>query len=202
LVQSLLIQPLLRFFVPTSVTGSEHLPTTGPAIVVANHTSHLDVPVLHGVLGRRARSRVVVAAAKDYFFASRAAGALVRQVFGAFPFERDGDSSASLMACRAALTEGRILVLFPEGTRSPSGELGRVRSGAARLAESTGTPIIPVRVDGLATVMPKGTRLPLPGAVHASIGPPIIPTGDVESTRRLVERALARAAIESDRRAA
>ena len=189
-IQSLVVLPLLRYFVPTSTTGKEHLDGLGAAIVVANHTSHLDVPTILGVLPARVRSRVVVAAAKDYFFSSRLGALAVRTVFGAFPFDRDGDSSDSLQACRSALATGRVLVLFPEGTRSPTGELGRVRSGAARLAEDVGVPIVPIRLDGLASVMPKGSRLPLPGAAHADIGRPIAPTGDIARTHRLVERAL------------
>jgi 1-acyl-sn-glycerol-3-phosphate acyltransferase len=193
LVQATLLFPVVRFLTPITVRGAERLERLdGPMIVAANHVSHLDTPVVLKALPRRVRNRLVVAAAKDYFYRSKARGALVSLSLATFPFDREGGSGDSLGRTRALLERGWSLLLFPEGTRSPSGELGRVRTGVAVLSTQTGVPVMPLYVHGLAEVMPKGTSAPLPGGVVVDVGEPIEP-GDGEeppALRDRVERAL------------
>jgi 1-acyl-sn-glycerol-3-phosphate acyltransferase len=192
-LQAIVLFPLVRFLTPTAVRGGERIRgARGPFIVAANHVSHLDTPIVLKSLPRRLRRRLVVAAAKDYFYRGRLRGTLVSLSLATFPFDRGGGSRESLRQCRSLLERGWSLLIFPEGTRSSSGELGKVRRGAAVLASAADVPVLPVYVHGLADVMPKGTRAPLPGGVVVDIGDPIRPhSGEgVDALRDRVEASL------------
>jgi 1-acyl-sn-glycerol-3-phosphate acyltransferase len=164
----------------------------GPVILAANHVSHLDTPVVLRVLPRGIRRRVVVAAAKDYFYRGRLRGSLVSLSLATFPFDRGEGSRQSLAETRALLEAGWSLLIFPEGTRSPRGELGRVRTGVAVLASQVGVPVLPIFVHGLASVMPKGAAAPLPGGVVVDVAEPIRPRPgqDVSALRDRIQAAL------------
>jgi 1-acyl-sn-glycerol-3-phosphate acyltransferase len=143
-------------------------------------------------LPRRIRRRLLVAAAKDYFYSSRVKSSLVSLSLATYPFDRGEGSRDSIAETEAALGQGWSLLIFPEGTRSPSGELGRVKSGAAVLALNCRVPVLPIYVHGLAKVMPKGTSAPLPGGVVVDIGNPIEadPGESVPVLRNRIEKAL------------
>jgi 1-acyl-sn-glycerol-3-phosphate acyltransferase len=193
LVQSLILFPIIRLLTPMTLRGRDRLKDLeGPVIVVANHVSHLDTPVVLQALPRKIRNRLVVAAAKDYFYRGRVKGALISMVLATFPFDREEGSRDSLREVRQLLESGWSLLIFPEGTRSPSGELGKVRSGAAVLSTQVEAPIVPVFVHGLAKVMPKGTTAPLPGGIVIDLGEPIVPLRDepVPALRDRVDVAL------------
>jgi 1-acyl-sn-glycerol-3-phosphate acyltransferase len=110
----------------------------GPLVVVANHTSHLDCPVLLRALPGAVRRRTSVAAAADYFYRTRVRGAAVSLALGTMPFDRKVHTGAALDACRGVLTSGGALLMFPEGTRSRDGVMAAFKSGAARVAIDTG----------------------------------------------------------------
>ena len=95
---------------------------------VANHESHADTAVVLAALPREVRSRSAPAAAEDYFFSSRVRGVMAALAMGAFPFPRHG--SAGLERAERLLAEGWNVLLFPEGTRSRDGRMGRFRPGA------------------------------------------------------------------------
>lgn len=173
-VQGALLFPIVRFLTPVALRGRERLAgLKGPVIVTANHVSHLDTPVVLIALPRSIRRRLLVAAAKDYFYSGRVKGALVSLSLATYPFDREEGSRDSIAQTEKLLEKGWSLLIFPEGTRSPTGELGRVRSGAAVLASTCRVPVLPIYVHGLAKVMPKGTAAPLPGGVVVDIGSPI-----------------------------
>lgn len=187
-LQRLILFPLVSVLTPTTVIGRDRLRTApSRVIVVANHVSHLDTPVILKALPRRIRNRLVVAAARDYFYGGRLRGALVSLSLATIPFDRGMGSPESLAECGELLEHDWSLLLFPEGTRSRSGVMGRVRRGAAVLACDTGTPLLPLYVHGLADVMPKGTIAPMPGGVAVMVGHLIIPDGDIEATRDRIE---------------
>jgi 1-acyl-sn-glycerol-3-phosphate acyltransferase len=192
LLQAAVLFPVLRFLTPVAVRGRNLRDAPGPLIVAANHVSHLDTPIVLRAMPPRIRRRLVVAAAKDYFYRGRVRGALVSLSLATFPFDRGEGSGESLRQCRSLLERGWSLLIFPEGTRSPTGELGRVRRGVAVLASSTGVPVLPLYVHGLADVMPKGARAPLPGGVVVDVGNPVrpAPDEDIGLLRDRVERAL------------
>jgi 1-acyl-sn-glycerol-3-phosphate acyltransferase len=161
----------------------------GPVILVANHASHMDTPVILSALPRRLRKRTVVAAAADYFYRNRLVASIVSLVFNTTPIDRGGGGlSKSGSHLDTLLEEGWNLLLYPEGTRSRSGVPGRIRRGAAVLAASHDLKIVPIKVTGTRDAMPPGRlwpkRLRSSPAVSrrhritVSFGEPISPTGD------------------------
>ncbi|HKC76348.1 MAG TPA: 1-acyl-sn-glycerol-3-phosphate acyltransferase, partial [Chloroflexota bacterium] len=159
---------------PAHVAGLAHLRCVRPPVIfVANHTSHLDTPTLLRTLPRAWADRVAVAAAADYFFADRLRGTASGLLLNAFPFSRAGAIGPTLEHCADLLDEGWSLLLYPEGTRSTTGQIGPFRTGVGLLAVELGVPIVPIRMDGLHDVLPKGRILPHRGPVTVWIGPPL-----------------------------
>ncbi len=139
----------------------------GPAVVVANHASHVDVVALMAVLGKR--TAVLAVAGGDYWQGWR--GRLAKGVVGILPIPRDGGFDALLEGARAHLATGGVVVLFPEGTRSTNGAVGPFRGGAARVAAAAGVPLVPVGITGTAQLFGKGRRFPdLTAPVRSPLG--------------------------------
>lgn len=171
-----LFRIFVRLYVRPQVEGLEHIPREGAFIIASNHASHADTAVIYTVLPREVRARFVAAAAQDYFFRGGIMQFLSRILFNAIPIARDrrGGQDPLRHAARA-LREGYALLLFPEGTRSKTGEIGPFRSGVGRLiAEFPGTPVIPTYVGGTNRVMPKGRVIPLPYKVTVRFGAPML----------------------------
>jgi long-chain acyl-CoA synthetase len=187
---------LLGLLVRTEVQGLDHLEALDrPALFVANHTSHLDTPVLLRALPERQRRRIAVAAAHDYFFSHAALGALVGLGVGAFPIARTGDARPLIEHCGRLHERGWSLLFFPEGTRSTTGEIGPLKQGIGVLALKLGLPVVPMRTHGLFEVLPKGRRLPRPGRATVHVGAPLdfapeTPVGAVTATIGAALRAL------------
>lgn len=129
-----------------------------PAMFVANHSSHVDTPVLLRSLPPRRRRRTAVAAAVDYFYASRLLASTVSLAFGTVPLERRsrGADIHPNRHLEPLIDGGWNLVVFPEGTRSRDGRVGVMRSGAAVLAARHRVPIVPVHISGTHEAMPPG----------------------------------------------
>lgn len=170
-----------------------------PAIYVANHTSHVDTPLLLSVLPTRVRHRTLVAGAADYFFDRRWKAHLWALVLGVVPIERNRVSRRSVDAAAELLADGWNLVIFPEGGRSSDGWQQPFSGGAAYLAVRTGRPVVPVHLAGTGTLLPKnGTRLRR-NQTTVTFGLPLR-AADGETARRFgsrVERAVATLAAES-----
>jgi long-chain acyl-CoA synthetase len=152
-----------------SATGVENLPTTGPFILAANHQSHLDSAAILSSLKGRARNLHVLGA-KDYFFDSYVKGWFVATFLNVLPFDRHGDFVRSLGLSQRAVQLGRSLLIFPEGTRSRTGEIQPFKPGLGFLALELGVPVVPVYIDGTYRAMPKGQRLPKPTPVRVFFG--------------------------------
>jgi len=188
-----------RLVVGSTVYWTEP-PGTEPRIYIANHSSHLDFIVLWALLPSAARARARPVAARDYW-SSGVRRYLADNVFHAVLVDRGRGAAALLPAAEqaarsaepvpttaeagpsrgedaiaqmvAALDEGSSLILFPEGTRDRSGELGRFRSGLYRVATARpGVPIVPVFIANLNRIMPKGSLLPAPLLSRVTMGPP------------------------------
>ncbi|WP_427894289.1 lysophospholipid acyltransferase family protein [Kribbella sp. GL6] len=188
LIQKGPLNAVLNFEVSPQVSGLDSLlKLDGPAIIVANHSSHLDTPLLLLSLPDAMRRRTAFAAAADYFFDTwwRAAGSAI--VFNTFPIERRGGKMSSTPG--DLLADGWNVVVFPEGTRSPDGWVQRFRMGAAYLAVEHDVPIIPVGIKGSFAAMPRGRGWPVPGrpAVHVRYGDPLRPAAG-ESARDFAPR--------------
>jgi 1-acyl-sn-glycerol-3-phosphate acyltransferase len=175
---------------PTTVHGTEHLDgLDGPVVVVANHTSHADTMVLLTALPRRLRRRLVVAAAADYFFKGGVSGFLSSLFFGAIPVDRQGVSRSTLEECHQLLGAGWSLLIYPEGGRSPDGEMQAFKPGAAWIARRAGVPVVPVHLDGAFRVLPKGRSWPRRHAVTVTLGEPmwVRPDEDARAFNRRVQ---------------
>lgn len=182
------LEPLFRSQVRTRVEGLDILERTeGPVIFVANHASHLDTPLILFSLPDEWRRRTAVAAAADYFFDTwwRAVGSSL--LFNTFPIDRRGGTMAATPA--EVLADGWSLVIFPEGTRSNDGWMGKFRMGAAFLAKEHGIPVVPVAHRGTFAAMPRGQGWPSPGRRQVTIrfGEPLS-CGTDESVREFAPR--------------
>jgi 1-acyl-sn-glycerol-3-phosphate acyltransferase len=179
---TLIARPLARFMTGADVVGAERLPARGPAIIAANHNSHVDTLLLLSMFPVRLLPLLRPAAAADYFLKGPLIGWFSRAVIGIVPVERAlaGTGADVLAPMRAALAQGAILILFPEGTRGDaSDEMGELKSGIARLAEDfPDAPVIPVWIEGAGRVLPKGARLPVPMNCTVLIGEPMARSGD------------------------
>lgn len=167
------VSALMHSYVRVHARGVENLPATGPFILAPNHSSHLDTPsVLTAIGGRR---RVWTAGAEDYFFGNRFKRMVFGRLLDTIPFDRHADGVAGLRRCGQALHLGDGLLLFPEGTRSVTGDIQPFKIGIAVLAVERGVPIVPVYIHRAYDLLPKGARIARPGVVTVAFGLPIQP---------------------------
>ena len=159
---------------PLTVEGRENLDGfEGPAIVIANHSSHFDSPTVFAALPRRIADRLAMAAAADKFYASRKKRIWWQSLFqNAFPVHRGGGVK-QLEYPMSLLRRGWSILIYPEGGRSKSGQIGRFKAGPTIMAMQAKVPVIPVYMEGLRAIMPKGARAPTPGPVRVRIGAPV-----------------------------
>ena len=153
--------PLMDLYTRRRVRGHEHLDgLEAPVLFVANHASHMDTPAILRALPGWWRWRTAVAAATDYFYRQRWRANAVSLLFNTVPMERNGgglEPGATSHLTRL-IEDGWSLLVFPEGSRSRDGSVGRLRSGAAVLAAEHELPMVPVLVTGTLPVMPPGRR--------------------------------------------
>jgi 1-acyl-sn-glycerol-3-phosphate acyltransferase len=172
------------------VRHRERLPRQGPAILVANHNSHLDTMVLMGLFPLKLLAQLHPVAAMDYFLTSRWLSWFAINVVGILPIKRTvarGDENP-LAPCNKALAEGEILIVFPEGSRGEPEQLQSFKGGIARLAENNpAVPITPVFLHGLGKALPKGESLLVPFFCDVFIGEALPWTGDRRSYMRQLD---------------
>lgn len=163
----------LRIYHRLTIVGRENLPADGSFVMVANHASHLDALCLLACLPFGRIHRSFPAAAQDYFFVNPPRLLLAAIVVNALPFDRKTSARQSLTLCRQLLDRpGHCLLLFPEGTRSPSGELGEFKPGIGLLLAGSGHPVVPCYIEGAHRAWRKGTWFPRPRRIEVRIGPP------------------------------
>lgn len=173
---SLLIRPVVSIVLGMNVRGRQHLPKTGPAIIAANHNSHLDAMVLMALLLHRLLHRVRPVAAEDYFMKGRFLRWFSTRIVGILPIARKRAESGEdpLAGCYTALEAGQILIIFPEGTRGEPEQLAPFRGGVAKLARKfPEVPVIPVFMHGLGKALPRGEGLLVPFMLDIYVGPAI-----------------------------
>lgn len=165
-----LLRLFLRVTMGFRVSGLEHEPPEGPVLIVANHQSFLDPPAIGG-----APRRHVCFVAKAGLFKSRLFGGLIGAL-NAFPIKDDG--GGDLAAIRTALdilARGRMLLIFPEGTRSPDGNVHEFKRGAWLLLSRARCPVWPAAIEGAFEAFPRGSRFPrlFRHRVRVAFGEPI-----------------------------
>jgi 1-acyl-sn-glycerol-3-phosphate acyltransferase len=158
-----ILAPLMNIYTRERVWGREvfdRLPH--PVILVANHSSHLDTPTILRALPLPWRQRTAVAAAADYFYKKRGVKELVALIFNTVPLSRDGGGvgNGSTAHVDKLIDQRWNILMFPEGTRSRDGQMHKLRSGAAAIAQQHGIPIVPIYVKGTHDAMPPGRNWP------------------------------------------
>ncbi|HXO30671.1 MAG TPA: lysophospholipid acyltransferase family protein [Thermoanaerobaculia bacterium] len=208
----LVVRPVVLVGLGLNVRHRERLPAAGPAIVVANHNSHLDTMVLMTLLPSHLLPRVHPVAAADYFLRHRLLAWFALRIVGIIPIERrpppppataepppPGEPPTpgaprpdALAAVAAGLERGDVVILFPEGTRGEPERLADFKSGVARLVERfPAVPVIPIFLHGLGKALPRGKALPVPFFCDVFVGEPVPWRGDrkayVEELRRRMQ---------------
>ena len=169
----LIAYPIARLWLGIHVRHRERLPHKGPAIVAANHNSHLDILALLSLFPATTIPQVQPAAAADYFLRNRWIKWGALNLVGIIPVVRGGNPAGGdpLEACYQALANNKILVIFPEGTRGEPEEMADLKSGIWYLAKRfPEVPVIPVFMHGLGKSMPKGTWIPIPFFIKVGVG--------------------------------
>jgi long-chain acyl-CoA synthetase len=188
------ILPLGRVFMQMSVEGLDHLrDIREPVIFAANHQSHMDTPAILTALPARWRYRVAPAMAKEFFkahfnpdhyprkawFTNSLNYYLACEFFNAFPLpQREAGTRQTLRYIGEVTGDGYSILIFPEGKRTQQGEINRFMPGVGMIASRLGVPVVPVRLEGLDTVLHPKMKFPRRGPVRVAFGPPLRLSGD------------------------
>ena len=174
------------------VTGRENVPAKGGAVIVANHCSYLDPPVMGGCSNRR----IVHFMARDTLLSNPVAKWFFPRV-GVIPLDRTKGDLGALKKAIATLKEGKVVGLFPEGTRSPDGNMREPKGGIGFLIAKGDVPVVPLYISGTYEAFPKGAKKMKPSRIVAKLGKAISPEeilaampskGDYEAIGALVMR--------------
>ena len=156
------------------VTGRENLPASPPFILIANHTSHLDAPLLASLLPAKWRDQVSPIAASDTFFEKRPTAAFAAWFLNALAIRRRGTGAHDLEQMRdRLLQDNAVFIIFPEGTRSRTGQLQSFKSGIGHLVADSKVPVVPCHLEGCFDSWPPGGRFPKPTRLRIRIGKPV-----------------------------
>lgn len=171
--------PVVWIWLGVRVAGRKKLPTEGPAIIVANHNSHLDVLTLFTLFPLSTLVNVQPVAAADYFLRNKMISWFALKVIGIIPVKRGAHEANPLQPCIDALQNNKIVIIFPEGTRGVPGQFSEIKSGIWYLTQRCpNVPVIPVYMHGLDRSMGKGQKIPVPFFIDIFIDEPLFCTAD------------------------
>lgn len=162
---ALFIKPLVFMGLGLNIRGQKNLPLKGPAIIAANHNSHLDTMVLMSMYPLSIINKVRPVAAADYFLANKFIAWLSLNIIGIIPLDRSGKTKREDLFndCHEALDNGHILLIFPEGSRGEPEEIGHIKKGIYYLIKDRkDTRVTPVVLHGLGRSLPRGKALFVP----------------------------------------
>lgn len=178
---SLVARPLVYIFLGLNVRHVQRMPKHGPAIIVANHNSHLDTLVLTTLFPLRLLPSIRPVAAADYFKKTKLLSWFSTRIFNAIFINRDGTAADGdpLRDIHTALDRGDIVILYPEGSRGEPERLATFKGGVSRLAKQhPEIPVIPIFFHGLGKALPKDDWLPVPFFIDVFIGEPLYFAGN------------------------
>ena len=185
----------MRWYHRLTVVGREHLLEARPAILAANHSSHLDAMAIFASLPSSRLSATCAAAARDYFFTHRLTALAARVLANGIPIDRRGGCGGGLWPCVEKLLGGTSLILFPEGTRTRTGRLGPFKPGVVALSRQARVPVIPTCIRGAGESLGLGKRVPRRRPITVVFGEPmrfwegpLAPLRSVEAARLLADR--------------
>jgi len=161
------------------VFGLENLPKSGGVLLASNHQSVLDPVLVAMVLPREMHFM-----ARRSLFRNPIFRAIIVS-YNAFAIERDTADVKGVKEAIARLEAGSILLVFPEGTRTGDGSIGRMKPGIGMLAERAAVPIVPVLIDGAYEMLPKGSLFPRLGRISIVFGKPLAPSDDKTAVNRI-----------------
>ncbi len=193
------VRPLMLVMLGMNVRHGERLPTSGPAILVANHNSHLDTLALMTLFPWRMLNRLKPVAAIDYFLTSSRMAWFATNIIGIVPLPRQVRAGGPdpLAPCDKALEAGDVLILFPEGTRGTPETLAMFKTGIYHLARRhPDIPVIPVFMHGLGKALPKGTALLVPFFCDVFVGEPLAYCDDRAAFMENLDNAMGELATE------
>lgn len=158
-----IVKFLCHFLIGREVEGREQLPQKGPAILVANHNSHLDALMVLSLFPKKQIKNIYAVGAKDYFFKNPFVGFFSRNLIGIIPLDRRVKKEEILEPLYKAIEEGKILLIFPEGTRNIEGRISNFKNGISKLAQKyPEVPFYPIVLSGLRRVLSKNDTLLVP----------------------------------------
>lgn len=167
------LQVFCRYYLSLKVSGRENLPASGPFVIAANHSSHLDSVAILSSLDADKAARLRILGARDYFFNRPFKAWFFRNIMNVVPFDRKEDFLSGLSVTRVCVENDCIVLMFPEGTRSVSGRIQKFKVGLGIIACELGVPIVPARLEGTHEALPKGRFVPRPRPVTLSFAPPV-----------------------------
>ncbi|MCL2280675.1 1-acyl-sn-glycerol-3-phosphate acyltransferase [Candidatus Saccharibacteria bacterium] len=175
--QLLLLKPGIWGVLSVHVHGRENLRKfqgKGAFIVISNHSSHFDAPLVVGALPQRLSRRLAIAAAADYFFRAWYKALPTRAFFNTFPVERDKSTRYKGLSSNL-LSDGVPILVMPEGTRSRTGAIAEFKPGVAALSIKHQAPVVPMAIVGAHAAWPPGAKIWCSGRppVHINLGEPL-----------------------------
>jgi 1-acyl-sn-glycerol-3-phosphate acyltransferase len=174
IVYWLIVWPLTVIVLGIWVQDRARIPTEGPAIIVANHNSHLDTLVIMALCPPSVRWRLRPVGAADYFLANRMLAWIAVDLFRMIPLDRNGGNPRQLFEpISEALNRGEVILLFPEGTRGEPEKLSELKRGIAHIASRhPEVPVVPIYLHGLGKALPRGDAFLVPFCCDALVGEP------------------------------
>jgi len=182
-----IIKPIVLIMLGLNIRNRNNLPLDGPAIIAANHNSHLDTMVIFYLYPLSKVHKLRPVAAADYFLSNPLLAWFSKNIIGIIPLSRSGSIKKTGLfdECHQAIDNGDILILFPEGTRGQPEKISSLKKGIFHLVKDRrSTPIIPVVTHGLGRALPKGEALLVPFNCDVAIGSTI---GEIKSSAELLK---------------